>query len=1010
MTITIFEQINRLETRERTFNNVEYSKVGKYANEMKNTQELIFKLADKSPILLWSRVRIEDQEYDWEVVQREVNLIDKENEIYEHRIVIGELTHYFTKIFAPNLAFNQFLGSGEVNQFANLYEVIARVNRLVPFETVGRLQDTRLITSEYVGGTEPKHLMPLMTDRLKELLEGFEDVPEFQFSGDSLYEIYNKIIGLVGGVLRVKCTDELNKIMDVLPLDETAGIDVDINDYDSYSNFQSIDNYATTAEITTNNIVDNKALYIAGNDYFKHIQAKDKVIDESDAIINTEFNIWKLKKVTMKYKGTDTSHPQYNREEDITDYVLNGDQWNIVPIVATETEPAVSNSLRYEIDSNRIEGFAQSTPTGGIFNTSTIVWTELADLKGFTDLSDLRNYLFQVEFIAFQKGNRMHINQISYVENNKETYAPINIGGRINEASNVIQAAQNRVSRIGVQEIQKRVYHKSMDDLYPLKARDIDTQLFVVGIEAEQLKDYVVAHYYLTSDINKISDYVGVNTEKWWTDVEIGTGTVRNEIYKDHVIFAPDTSLYDVNDTALKTEEALNYAINLLPNNHTLKGNYNQAFVITSQDIPVVNRPLKQPIFMTGNRHLSMYLDFLNQTFVDNQVIAGGARFNSKDVERGVRYTQADGRLSTLNLAFGFSLNKDKDTITQAQTRLLPEAQDLIITDPNDPGYFQPLIEIGKTVVTETPQTAFLDEQGVTKTFKVRRWNNTEQSIETQQFAIPIAQQRVGRVRVVGLIESLNAITVPTRLDINIKANNKFGVEVYNATRVISGFLLISKKENPASFTLNSDISNLEITVTGRFEDPFPIKRNLEGLVGYKDLLIEYTEVSAESGEGLFVDKNQNETLGINYQLNYITAPQDYGTYKRDRIVLGDAITTNNPFLPSNDKNYTEFEVWKSSERYGIYESEKKGEKIEGASFGLLTQVVQIPGQTLFEVRKPMVFNVSLQPHESYAIVGVREDGKKDFMYAVNPRDDQKEIRTQDHIYVYFRHKNPLEV
>ena len=1012
MTIRVFEEINSIDTRELSFDNVEFSKSNLYANETKNTMELTYKSKDREPVALWSRVAIEDGEFEWEVIQTQPILIDKENEIYEHTIIIGELTHYLTKIFAPNLVFNQFLGGDGIDQFENLYEVLARVNRLVPFETVDRLQETRLITSFYDGDRVAENLMPMMTDKLETLLKEHKDVPEFQFDGDSLYDIFNKIIGMTGGVLKVTCTDGLNKVLDVQMLDETVSETVDIKDYDGYSGIKSIENYSTAGEITTNNIVDNKALYIAGADYFKHIQAEDKVIDESDAIINSEFNIYKLKTVKIKYKND--GHPQHNKTEDITEHVVNDDQWNILPIVPLESEPATSNTLKYEIDSNKIGNFGQSIRESGIFQTSTMVWKELVEKFGFTETDDLRDYVFQVEFIPFQKGNRMHINQISYVENTKESYMPVNIGGRINESNRVIRTAQNKVSRAGVMEINKRCYHKSLDDIYPLKSRDLDTNMKIIGIEVEQLKNAVVANYYLTRDMNKISDYVGVNTEKWWTDVEIGKSTVRNEIYKDHIIFAPDTKFYGENDTALNTIESENYALNLFTNNHNISNERAQSFLISSQDINPALRPIKSPIFMTGNRHLSMYLDFLNQTFVDNKIVNGGATFNDKDVERGVRYTLADGRLSTLNLAYGYRKNKDEDTITVNETRNLPEAQELINIDEEDENYFDPLIKIGDTVTSSTQENQVIDQEGESKSFSVRRWSYTKQSIGTQTYSIQASQQRVRTIRLTGLMDEANINTSCTEYNVAVRAFNPFGVEVLNVTRRLSGFVglrtLRNHGEQLFSFRVNADIARIDVNISARFDVNLAIYPTLAGSLGFKELNVDYLDLTTVEQDGLYVDKNQNETLGINYQLNYVTAPQDYGTYKRDRIILGDALTNNNPFLPNNNKSYTSFKVYKSSERYGIYESEKKGELVPDAVFGVPTEVVQISGFTTFEAKTPKVSNISLNPTDSYAIIGVRSDGTEDFMYAVNPRDDQEEIRTEDKIYVFFRHKNPLEV
>ncbi len=1015
MKINIIEEISRGVTNDIQVDG-EFTKVNDSANENMDTQEFVYKSNDRNAPRLWSRVAIENEPYNWMVIQTNPTLIDKENEIYEHRVIIGELNHYLIKILMPNLSFNQFLGGDGVDQFENLYEVVARINRLVPFETVDRLHQSRIITSFYDGDKMPQNLVPMMTDKLKNLLQAHTNVPEFQFSdSESLFDAFNKVIGMTGGVLKTISTEGTNMVLDVILLDETESEVVDIKDFDGYNSFKSIENYATAGEITTNNIVDNKALYVAGADYFKHIQAGDKIIDESDAVINTEFDIYKLKKVLMKYKPDDTSDSQYNKTEDITEYVVNSDQWNILPIVPVTDEPATSNTLKYQIDTNKIGNFGQDVRESGIFGTSLMVWTELVQKFGFNDTSDLTNYVFQAEFIPMQQGNRAQINQISFVENNKETYMPVNIGGRINEANRVVKTTQNKVSRIGAEEIQKRVYHNKIEDVYPLKAKDLDTQMRIVAREIEKTEAAVIATYYLVRDINTISDYVGVNTEKWWTDVEIGKSRVRNEIYKDHVIFAPNLDFWDENDTALRTAQAEDYAVNIFKNNHNLSDNRSQNFLISSQDIPI--KPIKQPIFMTGNRYLGMYLNFLNQTFVDNQIRSANISGTSRDVERGVRYTLADGKLSTMSLAFGHlkaienDEQKNSETITNAETKLLPEAQDLINEES------QALIQIGDTVEEVDELEYIVPDGGDSQSFSVKRWFYTERSLEAS-FSIPENKRKTRALSFKGFAFEQDDAKL-TSFKLTVRGFNRFGVQTYFTSKGYTGddirdlWLIDGEREFGIGPSTPREMATITIKIETKYENPVEIpfkKATLSGEFGFTDLKTFYRDTTTIEDDGLFIDKNQNETLGINYQLNYVALPENYGTYQRDRIIIGDAITTNNPFLTNNDKKYVEFEVWKSSERYGIYESEKKGEKIEGAVFSPVRETSQISGQVQFDALSPRISNVTLQPNDSYAIVGVRENGKKDFMYAVNPRDDQEEVRTQDKIYIYFRHKNPLEV
>jgi len=994
--IQVIEYIDVNRRNEFNILNAEHIKISENENIEMDIAEFVFKSENREPIRAWSRVALNGK-LNWYVAQTNVILFDKENGIYLHTVHLVELVHKLSTVMCSNLSFNNFLIGAK--QYANLLDVVKRLNLLTPFETVDRLLDTRIITSEFEAGGGNVDILPLMTDTLKEKLTDYTDVPEFVFEGRTYFEALSEIFSLIGGSPKLINTQGDNKVLDITFFDKANVISVDMSNYDEYECNKDIRNYSANAQVTTNNIVDNQSYYVAGVDWFKHIESLDKVLDEAQATFKTDLPIYKLLKATVKYKPT-------NEEKDATEYIISSQEWNILPVnTPIDGSPSTMNTLKYTIGAEDVTNFAQKIQKqDSIFNS--LVWQEFIKDIGFTTpITDLFDYVMQIEFIPLQKGNRFNVKPISFIENNVDSTININVANRINESSKVIKNAINKATQANSMQIIKRFRHNSIDDAFDLGVIDADTKFKIVKRDIEENNGVVIAEYTLTRDKNIISDIVGVNTINRPTDVEVGKGLVRNEIYEDYCIFSPYKpsvrGYNETNDTSVKGDFAEKKFLNLFLNNHD-GFNRAQGFLINSTDI--LNPPIVNSSVITGLRTLNFDLNFLNQAYVGNKIVPDTTGFfESKDVEQGVRYTLGNSTVRDMSLRYGLRQKKDKDTITFDEIKLLPEAQDLVYDDDTDLDYLQPLIEVGTSIETQTELNEVVDTTGFSRSYDVIKWFTGSTAEISKTYTITDSlKERMRQLNfdVLVDIDRLNQYSNKTELTVIYVDTNGYERQAILKTyfaenQSFTGTNYIYPQFENGSVTesvdINDNVQSLEIKLKVYFVIGIVLRHKADFLIN--NVNYDYIKFTSDVGNGLYLDKNQNEILGLNYQMHYTTLPQyDINDFAKESIIVGSAVTRNSPMLINNARNYTSFKIYASNQKYGLYDDFVRGAETTATFTATKTG----------DVYEILATGLPIGS-DSWAIVGVRADATEDFLIGVN-----RGSGAFNKFYAYFRHNHPL--
>lgn len=995
--------INEYDTITDITTKVELLKETEYNNIQTNMGELAFNLRRREIFKMWSRIEItrdDDSIGFYYVSSATSTLIDKlskgKTPYYEHHIIFTEITEKLKLQLVSNLSFNDRAGSPDPS-YANLFEVIQRVNLVSPLEIVGNVLETRVTTSEHVGSSsDDSNIVPKMSNALKSALEKVTNVPEFTFTGNNMFEVYNTVINLIGGAVEVKYTTSGETFLDIR-LYDTGYQDkdiIEIKDFFDYTETKDTTNYATHAEVRTDNIVDKNAIFIAGETFFKWIGSTDNVLDEAKAILKSENPIYKLLSVkTMEYKQP------FSPIKTVTTHVVEQSEYDLLPVAGSGA--TTQNTIIYTLNTEDLKNFSLQISTGDTGFFTKAVWQEMFNRLNINE-NELQNVVWQLEFISLFKTNRFAVASKSFIENDVESYLNVNINDRINESNRVITNAKNKISQACAKRITKRVKHKSYAEVFEIGALDTDTNLKIAVREFDYKLNVIYATYILVHELNYISDFVGVNSINRFTDIEISGGLQRREFYQDYVIFTTDANLKTEDDSALsrKGKEMASNLFDATPDALAVA-----QFVTASSELPSNAPSLVNAGIITGNSTLVFNCDFLNQTFAGKKVVKGDEDFYiNTNVNQGVSYTDTFGTVKAITLNYGYNAKKFATGLTDQERKNLPEvpAEIIDISDPNN----IPLINFGSLATDNISKTEVLgnrdNEWGQDLGLGDATKENTHfytidaSKKHTTGYSMDIYVQEFKSGEVFSI--SCKSVTV----DVKIIATN--GQEFIDETIItgldfdIRGVFIYS---NP--ITINKSYSGI---IVDKIEVKFTIvqQRSLipvdTTFAFLRDFEYNYVDKEPIITDGLLVDKNQNETLSVAYQLNYTTTPAIESGVETENIILGEALTQNNALKIHGFARYSKFEFFGSSNaRYSKYATSVIGALEPDATFEAEWEGDH--EKIRFKVTKPFTFQL-----RSYGIVGVDSKDNRYFLFGVN-----KSLLPQAFvpltIYIHFSHNHP---
>lgn len=1005
-------------------------RISKYKHEQFNTAEVIFLTSSEETFRMFDRIKLETSTFDWYIISSVPKLISYYKldgvsyKRYRHTMILTELTEKLKRFPLSNLAFNNFLSGDKL--FENLFDIVERVRIVTPFELTKDINNTRIWKGTN-NTNDTVWKQKGYTEALYDLLISQTDITEDNNTYRNVYELLLTKFNKIGGVPKLIVTDWSESVLDIELFDEEKP-SININNYIDYEAIKNFNNYANTAEITTNNIINENSPYISGLTTGKVLQSEEVLFDENIAIVRLELPIYRIKKMQV-------SLIDENDFKDITRFVKTEAEYKLLDVEPQQAgDEAQNNSIIYKQGAKEIGNWGQNVKQGLLLFDQT-VWSEMFTIvygtKPAGDDAFLKNYKFIVEYDTLMIDNRFFVKSLSFSQDNKKGSIVINTADRINEFSKIVSLARNKLSRLGAKVINKVVQHRKLDDVYELGCLDTDSNLKIAASEVFYSQGQAKTTYLLTEDLNILSEEVGVNSVARETDTLIGSGRLRAEVYEDYILFGDVDDFNTENDSSL-TSDGLDIYTKLFTTD-VVSSQYSHFLINgTTEDSSKIPSSIIPADVSAANRLIKWRIPFLSETFIDNEIVTGES---NRLQEKGVRYTDASGKLETLNIKYGFAINQSTNA---TEIRQLPNSQDFIL-DFQDQGTYLTGTEVYDKFGSGLPNASFPIEPERYENFglEVRTIGTYTDSVSGLSMTTTISNEFVlwdvglnnwipqgtkyqasGTLIEIGTFsttetdsdqtlegnsvsDSINTTT--GRKTVTLEKTYVFAQTVFKQIE-FDWFCNAPDEEIEAKVTI--DIKNtagvfeeniFSLTYIGALVGTGAFDRNIvEFGLGSDTVIADLKSIQGSElritvdfliGVNLFFDVNyeisfDNLTLtttdieinsqndGLLIKLNpYEILYFDYINHLHilnDAYILGDALTLKNSFINSDFTGFTDLEVWTYNGKYSKYNTNV----IKGTNRTDLTVSVNVFTTTVTIEDRTTQSEVGLT--ETFAIVGVK--------------------------------------
>ena len=261
-----------------------------------------------------------------------------------------------------------------------------------------------------------------------------------------------------------------------------------------------------------------------------------------------------------------------------------------------------------------------------------------------------KDYLFQIEYVPITTSSLIDVEREDVSDVFYKLSILSNQQARIIDFDDLANRGKGKINRIGNEDLSYSHLVTTPDDLF--KLGDYTTENYIVSeVEYIYFKDYIIGKYSLTKNFNRVSKFIGVNSEVRQWEISTGEQTLtRNLKYKDYCeinIHNNSTSVGSNTGKALM-ESGKDTILETLYDASTLEP-VRAGYMVN----PYSNDVLYLGASSNGSKADILHFEYktLDNVNVGNRVVSNGWVLDSitQDAIEGVRYTDEYGRLNELN-------------------------------------------------------------------------------------------------------------------------------------------------------------------------------------------------------------------------------------------------------------------------------------------------------------------------------------------------------------------------
>lgn len=482
-------------------------------------------------------------------------------------------------------------------------------------------------------------LDPAIADKLDAIL-----APEFAFTSDTLKEALDQIGGFIHAIPRLKGS--------VITFDFLGGTEMSnvANFPYSYDAFtRDIEDYATKIDSRVDNLV-NVLDDVQGTvtdpyaDNFKTLRTDQAYarIDDGNVIIDTKYPIQEIKEVRVY--GNDRTKPY---GVDITPYVFEEADYSRMSSIGGEYPNSKAYAVYFTQGEKGIRGLNFKIPDavgGGALVEFSLI--NILNRLGATGINLTSQILVMVTYIPIYSA-RVEQTKSCIQGLTKPRTLAYNQGANLVETRYYGENLKGVIARIGNTERTRTFLGKKLTSI-PKVGQLFDEDYYISSVAVEFCPFDYKCTLGLSKDFNRLSQYIGINSQKRYYEVSEKAAYEREINYSDYLLLtrnadiAPESALFS---------DSLGYIVTTLTQisyrrpigSVTVYGETEGGNDLTSVAFPIVKNAFGNSIVFS--------FSYEDNFSAGNQTVSVGLEGNNTGYYmQGVAYADVYGRIEKLHV------------------------------------------------------------------------------------------------------------------------------------------------------------------------------------------------------------------------------------------------------------------------------------------------------------------------------------------------------------------------
>lgn len=482
--------------------------------------------------------------------------------------------------------------------------------------------------------------------------------PEFAFTSDTLKEALDQIGGFIHAIPRLKGS--------VITFDFLGGTEMSnaasyIYCYDAFT--RDIEDYATKVDSRVDNLV-NVLDDVQGTvvdpyaDNFKTLRTDQAYarIEDGNVIIDTKYPIQEIKEVRVY--GNDSAQPY---GVDITPYVFEEADYSRMSSIGGEYPNSKAYAVYFTQGEKGIRGLNFKIPDalgGGALVEFSLI--NILNRLGVTDINLTSQILVMVTYIPIYSA-RVEQTKSCIQGLTKPRTLAYNQGANLVETRYYGENLKGVIARIGNTERTRTFVGKSLTRI-PKVGQLFDEDYYISSVAVEFCPFDYKCTLGLSKDFNRLSQYIGINSQKRYYEVSEKAAYEREINYSDYLLLtrnadiAPESTLF---------ADSLGYIVTTLTQisyrrpigSVTVYGETEGGNALTSVALPIVKNAFGNSIVFS--------FKYEDNFSAGNQAVSTTIEKDNKQSTvyymQGVAYADVYGRIEKLHVQI-----KEQSLLTSA--------------------------------------------------------------------------------------------------------------------------------------------------------------------------------------------------------------------------------------------------------------------------------------------------------------------------------------------------------